>query len=274
MRKTFFLWVVLIVVWSGSAPAQIAPTTGQQRYAVTLLSSFEPIPAALLPTDLKAYRVYRTQSDIFGKNIYFVRLGFFTTAAEATAMRDKLATRYPGAFMTEVTAEEFNSASPRAARAKTPEVLEPAQPQATREDLYIITLMTSRTSAPTPTTAMPAALKGKRIYLRDSVQNGGIVHKLQLGFFFTAAEAEAAVQLLVSDYPEAKVHPASTQEQKESSRTMVAVPGEIIAKTPEPSIKAPVPAPELGREGTRPRGTPPIPPRLGSSALRTSPPRS
>ena len=84
-------------------------TTGTRHFAVTLLSSFEPIPDALLPTDLKTHRVYRTQAEVFGKTIYFVRLGFFTTAAEATAMRDTLVARYPGAFMTEVTAEEFGA---------------------------------------------------------------------------------------------------------------------------------------------------------------------
>ena len=68
-----------------NAPA--AAAAGTRHFAVTLLSSFEPIPDALLPADLKTHHIYHTQNEVFGKNIYFVRLGFFATAAEATATR-------------------------------------------------------------------------------------------------------------------------------------------------------------------------------------------
>lgn len=251
MRKTLIVWIILTCFWPEAILAQTeaisASNAVNHHYAVTLLSSFEPIPSALLPTDLKGYQVYRTQSDIFGKKIYFVRLGFFPTAAEATAMRDKLAARYPGAFMTEVTVDEFNSVSPRKARTDAPGLQQPSHRPETSESLYIITLKSSRTTAPTPTAALPVALKGKRIYLRDSSENGATLHMLQLGFFTSAAEARTALQMLISDYPDAKVQPATAQEQKESSRTMVAVPGEIIPV--EPPIKQ-TPLPVLPVKGS------------------------
>jgi tetratricopeptide (TPR) repeat protein len=224
-------------------PAQASVPTGTRHYVVTLLSSFEPIPDALLPTDLRGHRVYRTQSEIFGKTIYFVRLGFFTTPAEATTLRDGLVTRYPGAFMTEVTAEEFRSAAPRQKGTETPAARQTTQPGPSREEFYVVTLASSRTLAPAPATALPAKLKGKRLYLRDTAQNGATLHSLRLGFFASAAEAKAAMRLLISAYPGARVHPVSGQERDESARTVVAMPGVTVAGTPGPDKAAlPVPA--------------------------------
>lgn len=244
MRKTFLLWLVLTFAGSASILAQTGAAATKNaaghHYAVTLLSSFEPIPDALLPTDLKGHRVYRTQSEVFGKTIYFVRLGFFTTPDEATTVRDGLAARYPGAFMTEVTAEEFSTASPRQAWDKTPAAQQTPQPAPSREEFYIVTLASSRLQAPAPAAVLPEELKHKRLYLRDTEQNGTTLHSLQLGFFVTAAEAEAAARLLISTYPEVKVHTASRREQEESARTLVALPGVNIAVIPEP-VKAALP---------------------------------
>jgi tetratricopeptide (TPR) repeat protein len=215
------------------APAATTTTTaGARHFAVTLLSSFEPIPDALLPADLKTHRVYRTQSEVFGKTIYFVRLGFFATAAEATAMRDELVARYPGAFMTEVTAEEFGATAPVQTRIAKP-AAQPSKPPAPRADLYVVTLAVSDTDAPAPAGPLPAELKNKRIYRKDSVQNGTPRHSLQLGFFASAAEAESARGLLLAVYPKAGVRQASPQERDESSRTVVAMPS--VAATPASS---------------------------------------
>jgi tetratricopeptide (TPR) repeat protein len=219
-------------------PAQTSAPAGARHYAVTLLSSFEPIPDALLPTDLHGHRVYRTQSDIFGKTIYFVRLGFFTTPAEATTLRDRLVARYPGAFMTEVTAEEFRSAAPRQTRAETPATRQTAQPGPSREEFYVVTLASSRTLTPVPAAALPAKLKDKRLYLRDTAQNGATLHSLRLGFFASAVEAKTAVRLLISAYPGARVHPVSGQERTESARTIVAMPDVTVAGTPRPDKAA------------------------------------
>ena len=238
MRKTLLLLLLLTFARSESIMAQpgeaAAKDSGEHHYAVTLLSSFEPIPDALMPAGFKEHRVYRTQSEVFGKTLYFVRLGFFATPAQATAMRDQLHASYPGAFMTEVTADEFSIASPRRARAETPAAAPVAPPAPAREEFYVVTLASSRTLAPAPVAVLPGELKGKRLYLRDTLQNGITLHSLQLGFFATAAEAQAAVRLLVSTYPEATVRPASAREQDESPRTLVAMPSVSIAVVPPP----------------------------------------
>lgn len=235
MRQTFLLWLLLTFAWSESALAQTGTVAAEHHYAVTLLSSFEPIPDALLPTDLRGSRVYRTQSVIFGKTIYFIRLGFFNTPAEATAMRDELKARYPGAYMTEVTPEEYKSAAPGQANTLAPAARQAPPAAPASEVTYVVTLATSRTRAPTPSATLPAELTGKRMYLYDTTQNGTTTHNLQLGFFATAAEAEASVRLLIAVYPEARVHSASGQERDESGRTVVALPGTSSAVTPPPA---------------------------------------
>jgi len=242
----FFLLSALVpasvVLAQTEVPAQTSVPTGARHYAVTLLSSFEPIPDALLPADQKTQRVYRTQSEVFGKTIYFVRLGFFATAAEATAMRDQLVARYPGAFMTEVTAEEFGATVPVPARNAKP-VAQPSTPPAStppapRVDLYVVTLAVTETGAPAPAGPLPAELKNKRIYLRDSELNGTLRHSLQLGFFASAAEAETARKLLLAAYPKASVRQASLQERNESARTVVALPSVAVAPATKPAEAA------------------------------------
>lgn len=210
------------------APAPAPVTT--RHYAVTLLTSFEPIPDALIPTDIKNQRVYRTQAEVFGKNIYFVRVGFFATPAEATTARDGLVARYPGAFMTEVSEDEFRIASPRQARVPESSAARQSSPAlAAREELYAVILATSPTLAPKPLGALPAELKDKRMYRRDTLQNGAPQHNLQLGFFTSSAEAERAANLLIPLYPQAHAQPVTEQERNESSRTVVALPGTSAA---------------------------------------------
>ena len=99
----------------GTAYAQTETANGtpatapavSRRYVVTLLNSFDPIPDRLLPSDLNGLKVYRTQNVVFGKTIYFVRAGFFATSAEANAAKGRLGARFPGAFVTEITEDEY-----------------------------------------------------------------------------------------------------------------------------------------------------------------------
>src|SRR4030066_70365 len=71
------------------------------------------------------------------------------TAAAATPMRDTLIARYPGAFMTEVTAEEFGATSSARIRNGKP-ASQSSTPPASRADLYVVTLVVSETDAPLP----------------------------------------------------------------------------------------------------------------------------
>lgn len=241
LLKFFPFLVFLCTLLSPSAAmAQTgtgAATAGSRHFAVTLLSSFEPIPDALLPTDLKTHRIYHTQSEIFGKTIYFVRLGFFTTEADATAMRDRLSARYPGAFMTEVTAEEFNKSGPAQVRSAKPAV-RPSTPPAPRAEFFVVTLAVSEKDTPAPAGPLPAELKGKRMYLRDTTENGISRHSLQLGFFASVAEAESARKLLLPTYPTAVIRRASLQERTESARTLVAMPSVAAARASRPDKTA------------------------------------
>jgi len=208
-----------------ATPASTPAATGTRHYAVSLLSSFEPIPDALLPVDLRAQRIYRTQADVFGKTIFFVRLGFFATQADATAKRDELVARFPGAFVTEVTAQEFAATQPSPpAKVEKPVVKPAPKPVTPREDIYTITLAVSEKSVPRPAGPLPADLSTKRLYLHDVIRSGVTQHSLQLGFFSSIAEAETARRLLFLTYPEADIRTASRQEQNASTRTVVATP--------------------------------------------------
>ena len=215
---------VAVAQTEAAAPVSAPAPAGARHYAVTLLSSFEPISDALLPVDLKAPRLYRTQADVFGKTIFFVRLGFFTTQAEAATKRDELVARFPGAFVTEVTAQEFAATQPSQVKVEKPVVKPAPKPAPPREDIYTITLAVSEKSAPSPAGPLPAALGTKRLYLHDVIRNGVTQHSLQLGFFSSAAEAETARRLLFLTYPEADIRTASRQEQNASARTVVATP--------------------------------------------------
>jgi hypothetical protein len=209
-------------------------TTDVRHYAVTLLSSFEPISDALLPAGTKGRHIYRSQSVIFGKTIYFVRLGFFATSMEATSQRDILLARYPGAFMTEVTEEEFRTIVPSQAKVEKPAAQPKSKPAPTQKEFFVVTLTASATQAPTPAGPLPAELKSKRLYLRDTAENGSTLHSLQLGFFSSAAEAETARALLAATYPEARVRAATSQERDESARTLLAITAGTAANVSTP----------------------------------------
>jgi hypothetical protein len=110
MRKTFLLWLMLTLSWSGSMAAQTGAASTKDpddsRYAITLLSSFDPIPDTMFPRNIPDH-VYRTEASIFGRTIYFVRLGFYATAGEAEVAKDRMLARYPAALVTRVAPDEY-----------------------------------------------------------------------------------------------------------------------------------------------------------------------
>ena len=106
MRKTLLLWLVLTFAWSESILAQTGEDATEFLYAVTLLSSFDPIPDAMLPRDIPDH-IYRTQMSVFGRSIYFVRLGFYATAGEADVVKSRMQARYPVALVTRITPDEY-----------------------------------------------------------------------------------------------------------------------------------------------------------------------
>jgi tetratricopeptide (TPR) repeat protein len=227
-----------------AAEAQAGPATVDSvpapahRFAVTLLSSFDPIPDKLLPKDVPE-RVYRTQATLFGRTIYFVRVGFFATGGEAEAAKTRLLARYPAAYVTEITPEEYAAAAggarqvmPAPAKATTPAPIVP-------EELYTITLATGGTRLPTPAAPLPDSLRDQVLYSRELKVNGEKRATLNLGFFTTAAEAEKARQQLLKSYPKAQVRSATATERDAAADHLVSVP------VPPPAAKTAVPGPVL-----------------------------
>jgi hypothetical protein len=217
-----------------AATASIVETTASKRHTVTLLSSFEPIPDSLVPSDFPSpLRVYHTQAVVFGKTIYFVRVGFFANAAEAEATKARLTQRYPGAFVTEVTTEELASATGARPAAPAP-LVRPAAPPALQpraaearakveaETVYVVILRTSANRAPQPIAPLPDALRDDRLYQRESTEDGKRISALKLGFYPNVAQAERARRLLLGAYPQARVGRVTDRERNESLNSVVA----------------------------------------------------
>lgn len=242
---------VLAEIPTASAPAAM------HRYVVTLASSFDPLPDSLVPTDLKDLKVYRTQNQVFGKTIYFIRAGFFASMAEAEAAKTRLSGRFPGAFVTEVTPDELAGVTkpepvkPTAAKAAPMPAIPlpvPAAPQvpaiapsapvavatpaaAIAEKLFAITLLRGTNGKADPRAPLPAELAANRLYQRSIQQNGRTVTTLNLGFFNNSADADKARRLLQKSYPDAQVRTATAAERDESERNIVA----FAAPTPPPA---------------------------------------
>jgi hypothetical protein len=218
------------------AAATATPAPGL-KFVVTLISSFDPIEDSQVPTDLQGVKVYRTQNLVFGKTIYFVRAGFFANESEAGAAKDRLASRFPGAFVTQITPEEITSISktvtpataqlpvpapvpiPMSPKPPAPALPGSAAPAVTtppaavvRENLFVITLVTNAAGTAVPLAALPEKLAGQRLYTQESISGSKSISTLNLGFFASAAEAESARKLLSKTYPDAKVRTASNEE--------------------------------------------------------------
>jgi tetratricopeptide (TPR) repeat protein len=245
MRLTTFVIVgclSLSVPVCVHAAAATVPTSSQ-RFVVTLISSFDPIDESLVPTDLQGLKSYRTQNTVFGKTIYFVRAGFFASESEAYAAKDKLVSRFPGAFVTQIAPEEIASiskpATPATAHLPVPVTTPPAA--VVPEKLYAITLVSKTNGTASPLAALPEKLSGQQLYTRESISGGKTTSTLNLGFFTSTDEAENARKLLSKTYPNAKVRTASIEERDASVNSEVAYsepPTPKASKTNAPAVAA------------------------------------
>lgn len=106
------MWIrrfLLVVLMSMAivAQAEDVPTPRPRalpRFAVTLINSFDPIPDEQVPGDIP--NAYRTQATVFGRTVYYLRVGFYPDVAAASEARKALAPRYPNAFVSEVSGDE------------------------------------------------------------------------------------------------------------------------------------------------------------------------
>jgi len=108
IRKVLF--VLLLGIAALAQAESTAPPAGSlPRFAVTLFSSFDPIPDDKVPTDIS--NAYRTQATVFGKTVHYLRVGFYPGVAEASEARKAFADRFPSAFVSEVSADEYTTAT-------------------------------------------------------------------------------------------------------------------------------------------------------------------
>jgi hypothetical protein len=90
---------------------QDVPATGATLsfpYVVNLASSKQPFTPENLPRleELRTYRLYTTLFDKNGKMWHRLRLGFFKSNADATAVMNKLASHYPYAWVAKASSNE------------------------------------------------------------------------------------------------------------------------------------------------------------------------
>ena len=100
----------------------------QKYYAITLITSFESIDIRKTAKEFPKQDVYLIRTNVLGKTVYFVRLGFFPTFADANAMKDRLLSRYPGAWATSVSSQEHSGSRKIEEEPEIPPPAEPAKP--------------------------------------------------------------------------------------------------------------------------------------------------
>lgn len=158
--------VWLLVGSVALAQNETSVSAEKRYYAITLITAFEPVDISATAKEFPRQKVYLSSLDVLGKTVYFVRLGFFPTFADANKEKDKLLSRYPGAWATSVTGVERSI--PLAAGRKVPAETKPAQKSAQDDarasvvappitpDIAPAALETPPVLAPSPTVAAPA----------------------------------------------------------------------------------------------------------------------
>jgi tetratricopeptide (TPR) repeat protein len=118
----------------GAADGGAAPDA-EHSYALTLASSAEPFSdfsgfVAGVKNIVPDAQVYTVAAKLFGKPVYYTRVGFFDSYEEAEAAKEKLLAAYPGAWTTPVGDIEHAAAVGGAAPAEPSELPLKAPPPA------------------------------------------------------------------------------------------------------------------------------------------------
>ncbi len=244
-----------------------------KHFVVTLRSSFTPISAKQAKRDFPDRPVYLLESKAFGKTVHLVRVGFFSSYADAMAFRRQALAKYPAALVSEIPANEYAVISrtfpamkpaPAAKEIKKlePKVAAPALPvpapaapatgagEFSPKALYAIQLEESPKAIRAAHAPIPAALRRYRLYVTQSRVRNKTNYQLKLGFFENEQDVYAARKQLKAAFPGAKVTRITLNEQKGSVRTalstsavlpMIAAPAPKVspggvAKTPATSV--------------------------------------
>lgn len=111
-----------------SSKVRSQPVATKTWYAVTLATRFRPFGVRQAKEEFPDRIVYLTTASVFGQDLFLLRMGFFPTLAEATAVKDKVSKRYPGAWVAVITEGEYTSASRSASESVAITVPIPAAP--------------------------------------------------------------------------------------------------------------------------------------------------
>ncbi|KPK68905.1 MAG: hypothetical protein AMJ84_10395 [Acidithiobacillales bacterium SM23_46] len=154
--RVLFLSLALGIASFARAETPPAAADALPRFAVTLFSSFDPIPDERVPADLP--NAYRAQATVFGKNVYYLRVGFYPGVAEASEARKTFAARYPGAFVSEISGDEYSAAR----RGREAAVTRAAALRATPSPGMALVILFRGEREPVSAT-VPVSINGKRV---------------------------------------------------------------------------------------------------------------
>jgi hypothetical protein len=190
-------------------------------YAVTLMTSFTPVATKKLAKQFPDHVVYQKKSVVFGKELYLVRLGFFPSFAAATAMKDKLLDRFPGAWPTEVPEAEQATAlgigvvapSGVARAAAVASGGKVTAGKAAGSGIFVINLDSSNAPEKLVRVPMPVELNAYRTYVLSATVKGKTQYYFRLGFFPTQSDAEQARSFLTRTYAGSSIVEVSREEQ-------------------------------------------------------------
>jgi len=119
---------------NGAAPVERgddgAALEDEKSYALTLASSGEPFSdfsafAAGVKNIVPDAKVYTVAAKLFGKSVYYTRVGFFDTYEGAEAAKEKLLAAYPGVWTTPVGSIERAAATGGTPAAEPPLAVPP-----------------------------------------------------------------------------------------------------------------------------------------------------
>lgn len=134
-----------------------APEAAKTYYAVTLSTSSVPVSTRKASAEFPNQVVYLARVTENGKELFFIRAGFFTSPAEAAVFRNKARSLYPDASITRVPETEYQAIpgaakSAPAAKTTTPAIA-PKAPDAAIVTVPVAPPLPNSTATPATATA-------------------------------------------------------------------------------------------------------------------------
>jgi len=235
-------------------------------YVLNLRSNDKPIALSKVGAiEIEGqYYLYVTQFQKAGKTWYRLRLGFFSSTAEAEQIRKQLTSQFPGLWIAKVTTTERSTAvesglqigkapAPKVVQEKKSVAPSPKKPQSANQKQqssvrpYVINLSSS--VEPIGLESLPhiAALEGYQLYVTQIEKKGVVWNRLRVAGFPDRKTALAVLKKVQKDFSGAWLARATQAEIETSDQTrnVVAtvapdaakVEPEVAAKPEEPETK-------------------------------------